>query len=120
MTSDTRRIQAIQVGRRHCKDLGDLRPLADSIRAVGLLHPVVIDRHNRLVAGRRRLEAANLAGLTSVPVHVVDLEDIAQGELAENVHRKDFLPSELWAIAKAVRERVARPRGGTARTSACS
>jgi hypothetical protein len=53
---------------------------------------------------------------------VVDLEDIARGEFAENVQRKDFTPSEVAAIAKALepkereaaRERQAHdgPRSG--------
>jgi hypothetical protein len=34
-----------------------------------------------------------------VPVHVVDIDGIARGELAENACRKDFTPSEMVAIA---------------------
>jgi ParB-like nuclease domain/DNA methylase len=109
--TEIRRLNSIKVGRRHRKDLGDLRPLADSIQAVGLLHPVVVDRQDQLIAGQRRLEAVKLLGWTSIPVHVVDLECLAEGELAENACRKDFLPSELWSISQAVRERVSTPRG---------
>ena len=108
---DTRSISAIKVGKRHRKDLGDLAALAESLEAVGLLHAVVIDSHDRLIAGRRRLAAAKLLGWRTVPVHVVDLESVIEGELAENVHRKDFLPSELWAIAKKVKDRVRTPVG---------
>src|SRR5262249_31562001 len=109
--TDTRPVRAIKVGARYRKDLGDLPALAESLDQLGLLHPVVIDPRNRLIAGQRRLEAAKLLGWKNVPVRVVDLDDLVAGELAENAHRKDLLPSELWAIAKAVRERVARPRG---------
>lgn len=108
---ETRTIKSIKIGQRHRKDLGNLRGLADSMKRVGMLHPVVIDPANRLIAGRRRLEAAKLLGWPTVPVRVVNLDDVAEGELAENAHRKDFVPSELWAVAKAVMERVARPRG---------
>jgi hypothetical protein len=104
-------LKRIRVGRRFRKALGDLRALAESVEAVGLLHPVVVTPQGRLVAGRRRLEAVKLLGWRTVPVHVVDLEDVAEGELAENVHRKDFLPSELWAIAKRVKEIVRTPVG---------
>ena len=104
-------LNCIRVGRRFRKVLGDLGALAKSIEAVGLLHPVVVTPQGRLVAGRRRLEAVKLLGWRTVPVHVVDLEHLAEGELAENVHRKDFLPSELWAIAKKVKERVKTPVG---------
>jgi hypothetical protein len=110
---ETRPIASIKVGRRHRKDLGDLRPLAESLAAVGLLHPVVIDAHGRLVAGRRRLGAARLLGWRDVPVRVVDLRRAAEGELAENACRKDLLPSELWALARVVRpaeQRKARRR----------
>jgi ParB family chromosome partitioning protein len=104
-------LNRIRVGRRFRKALGDLRALAESVGEVGLLHPVVVTPQGRLVAGRRRLDAVRLLGWRTVPVHVVDLENVAQGELAENVHRKDFLPSELWAIAKKVKEVVRTPAG---------
>jgi SAM-dependent methyltransferase len=104
-------LKRIQVGRRFRKALGDLQALAESIEEVGLLHPVVVTPQGRLVAGRRRLEAVKLLGWGTVPVRVVDLENIAEGELAENVQRKDFLPSELWAIAKKVKEIVKTPVG---------
>ena len=104
-------LQRIRVGRRFRKALGDLRALAESIEDVGLLHPVVVTPQGRLIAGRRRLEAVKLLGWRTVPVHVVDLENVIEGELAENVHRKDFLPSELWAVAKKVREVVRTPAG---------
>ena len=104
-------LKRIQVGRRFRKALGDLQALAESIEEVGLLHPVVDTPQGRLIAGRRRLEAVKLLGWRTVPVHIVDLENVIEGELAENAHRKDFLPSELWAIAKKVKEIVQRPVG---------
>ena len=81
-------LNRIRVGRRFRKALGDLRVLAESVEAVGLLHPVVVTPQGRLVAGRRRLEAVKLLGWRTVPVHVVDLESLIEGELAENVHRQ--------------------------------
>jgi hypothetical protein len=110
---DTRSISAIKVGKRHRKDLGDLAALAESLEAVGLLHAVVIDSHDRLIAGRRRLAAAKLLGWRTVPVRVVDLEQIALGEFVENACRKDFTPSEIAGIAQALRppeERKAHQR----------
>jgi ParB-like chromosome segregation protein Spo0J len=99
----TRPITAIKVGHRHRKDLGDLESLAESLQAVGLLHPVVIDARNRLIAGQRRLEAAKLLGWRTIPVTVIDLDALTLGEFAENACRKDFTPSEIAAIAKVVR-----------------
>jgi hypothetical protein len=40
----------------------------------------------------------------------VDFDKAVEGG-AENAHRKDLLPSELWAVAKRVREVVRRPVG---------
>src|SRR5262245_7376698 len=102
---ETRRIGQIEVGKRQRKDLGDIRSLADSIEAVGLLHAVVIDGHSRLIAGQRRLEAVKLLGWEAVPVRVVDLDRLAEGEFIENACRKDFAPSEVAAIARVLRPR---------------
>jgi ParB family transcriptional regulator, chromosome partitioning protein len=111
----TRPINAIKVGNRHRKDLGDLEPLAESLETVGLLHPVVIDAKNRLIAGQRRLEAAKLMGWKTIPVRVIDLDALALGEFAENACRKDLTPSEIAAIAKVVR----RVSANTSRTVLC-
>ena len=100
--SETRPITAIELGERHRKELGDIAVLAASIRNVGLLHPVVIRPDNRLIAGERRLAACKHLGWTDVPVRVVDLDEIVRGEFAENADRKDFLPSEIEAIRRAM------------------
>lgn len=109
-------IKDIRIGRRFRKALGDVQLLADSIERLGLLHPVVITPQGRLIAGRRRLEACRRLRWSTIPVHVVDLENVDEGELAENVHRKDFLPSELWAIAKSVKKLVQTPPGRPSKT----
>ena len=40
------------------RDIGDLKPLRESMQRVGLLHPILIDTENNLIAGFRRLEIA--------------------------------------------------------------
>ena len=115
------RIDQIQVGFRYRKDLGDLRPLADSVSEVGLLHPVVVTPEGRLIAGQRRLEACLLLGWKDVPVTVVDLYQAARGEAHENFVRKDLLPSEIVALKRAIaplERRAARERQGS-RTDLC-
>jgi ParB/RepB/Spo0J family partition protein len=110
------RIEQIQIGFRYRKDLGDLRPLVDSIAEVGLLHPVVVTPEGRLIAGQRRLEACRLMGWTEVPVTVVDLYQAARGEAHENFVRKDLLPSEIVALKRAIEpleRKVARQRQGS-------
>ena len=96
------RIADIKVGDRHRRDLGDIAGLAESIRAVGLLHPIVIRPDGMLIAGERRIEAAKALGWTEIPVNIIDLDAVVRGELAENAERKDFLPSEIDSIRRAV------------------
>ena len=115
------RIDDIAVGTRHRRDLGDVDELARSIREVGLLHPIVVRKDNTLIAGERRLAACKALGWSSIPARVVDLDEIVHGEFAENAIRKDFRPSEIEAIRRAmlpVEREAARERqrehGGTA------
>ena len=78
-----------------------IEALAASIREVGILQPVVVrrlgDTGYELIAGERRLRAARLAGLTTVPVVVRDTEDsdTLREALIENIHRQDLGPIEL-------------------------
>lgn len=95
-------ISEITVGRRHRQDLGDVRQLAESIERVGLLHPIVVTPDNTLIAGERRLNACQQLGWHQIPVTIVDLAEIVLGEFAENADRKDFLPSEIEAIRRAM------------------
>jgi N6-adenosine-specific RNA methylase IME4 len=55
-----------------------------------------------LIAGERRLQALKLLGWEKVPVNVLDLDRVIKGEIAENVFRQDFCPSEMVAIARAL------------------
>ena len=84
-----------------------IQALAASIREVGILQPVVVRRSGdagyELIAGERRLRAAKLAGLATVPVVVRDSDDsdTLREALIENIHREDLGPIEL---ADAFRE----------------
>lgn len=111
MAGATKDISEISIGRRHRKDIGDIGRLAESIRSIGLLHPIVVTPKGKLIAGERRLAACKEIGWQEVPVTVVDLDDIVKGEFAENAIRKDFLPSEIEAIRRAMAEKVATPVG---------
>ena len=79
----------------------ELRVLAESIRTHGVLQPLVVRPVGdgfQLIAGERRLRAAQVAGLTEVPVHVVRFDDqqVFEAALVENIQRTD-----LNAIEKA-------------------
>jgi len=76
-----------------------LRELADSIRAQGIVQPLVVrDRGNyfELIAGERRLRAAQLLGLAEAPVIVREADDRTVLELAliENLQRENLNPIE--------------------------
>jgi ParB-like chromosome segregation protein Spo0J len=68
---------------------------------VGSAHPVVIDTHNRLIAGQRRIRAHLFLGIVKIPVTVVNLDEIVRGEYAENAIRKNFGLKEVFAIYEA-------------------
>ncbi|MGI9458195.1 MAG: ParB/RepB/Spo0J family partition protein [Aeoliella sp.] len=73
----------------------EIAELADSIRAHGVLQPLVVRQAGsrfELIAGERRLRAATSAGWERVPVQVRDVTDQQMAELAivENVQRKDL------------------------------
>ncbi len=81
-------------------DEAELQDLAGSVRQHGIVQPVVVrtagaDRYE-IIAGERRWRAAQLAGLTEIPVIVRDVDDRTALELAivENVQRADLNPLE--------------------------
>lgn len=76
-----------------------LRELADSIRAQGIVQPLVVrDRGNyfELIAGERRLRAAQLLGLAEAPVIVREADDrtVLELTLIENLQRENLNPIE--------------------------
>jgi ParB family transcriptional regulator, chromosome partitioning protein len=81
-------------------DEGALQELAASIRAQGLMQPILVrsigpDRYE-IIAGERRFRAAKLAGLEDVPVLVKNVPDQAAAAMAliENIQREDLNPLE--------------------------
>jgi ParB family transcriptional regulator, chromosome partitioning protein len=81
-------------------DEESLEAMARSIQEVGVLQPVVVRRLEvgyELVAGERRLRAARLAGLATIPAVIRDADDTdsLRDALIENIHREDLGPLEL-------------------------
>ena len=97
-----RKIADIKIGTRLRKDLGDIPAFARSLSKVELLQPVVITPNNELVVGGRRLAALQHLGHEEIPVTVRDVDDILRAQLAENSERKDFLPSEINEVYRAL------------------
>ncbi|MBI3407837.1 MAG: ParB/RepB/Spo0J family partition protein [Planctomycetes bacterium] len=80
-------------------DKDELASLSASVKQHGILQPIVVRTvgdHYQLIAGERRLRAAQDAGLSSVPVRVVDFNDqqVLEAALVENIQRTDLNPIE--------------------------
>lgn len=87
-----------------------LQELADSLREVGLLQPVLVrpleEGSYELVAGERRVRAARLAGLEEIPavVRQTDESELLTEALVENLHRTDLNPLEEAAAYQQLLE----------------
>ena len=80
-------------------DPAKIQELADSIRANGIIQPLIVRRKGdrfQLIAGERRLRAARVAGLEEIPVIIQDLADdrLLEVALIENIQREDLNPIE--------------------------
>ena len=114
---------------RHDFDDEALEELAASIRSHGVIQPLVCRRlkakNFELIAGERRLRAAGRAGLTEVPVVLLEAEDRAAAEMAliENLQREDLNAIEEAEGYRALQEtfgltqQVVADRVGKARAS---
>jgi ParB family chromosome partitioning protein len=63
MSGSPMQVDAIQVGARHRRDLGDVAALATSIAEIGLLHPIVVNSAGELSRGRAAARGRQAAGL---------------------------------------------------------
>jgi len=107
-------IATIQPGRyqpRHAMDPERLDDLAASIKAQGVIQPVVVravarDRYE-LIAGERRWRAAQKAGLTEIPALIREVPDQAVVAMAliENIQRENLSPlEEAQALSRLISE----------------
>ena len=96
-------------------DEGALYELAESIRAQGIMQPILVRRLSQgahagkyeIIAGERRTRAAKLAGLERVPVLVRDVPNEAAAAMAliENIQREDLNPlEEAQGLQRLIRE----------------
>ena len=86
-----------QPRRRFSED--ELAELCDSIKAQGIIQPLLVRKHDsgyELVAGERRLRAAKKAGLQKVPVIIKSVTDekLLEISIVENIQREDLNPME--------------------------
>ena len=89
-----------------------LEELAESIKAQGIMQPIVVrplaeENRYEIIAGERRWRAAQIAGLSEVPVLIRDVEDDAAIAMAliENIQREDLNPiEEAIALSRLQKE----------------
>lgn len=126
------RIRANPYQPRASYDSDALATLVESVRRHGILQPIIVTETldgYRLIAGGRRVRAAELAGLERIPAIVRQAEDHAQLVLAlvENLQRADLAPldeavafrrlvEEFGLSQEEVAERVGRSRSSIANT----
>ena len=107
-------VDNITVPERVRQDPGNLESLMASLKRVGQLNPILVTPTYELIAGFRRLTAAQELGWQSVEVEVVQAADEVRRlemELEENVYRKDFTPEEILAGYKKL-EQLRHPSVG--------
>ena len=133
-THTERTLDAITVGVRHRKDLGDIDELAHSINEIGMLQPITVTPDGVLVCGHRRLEAVRRLGWRTIKVWIRSgisnrlTELLAQQD--ENSLHKPLSPTEqadLYTELKALysdeaqrRQEASRFRGDDVDSSASS
>lgn len=85
---------------RNVFDDAALQELADSIAQYGLIQPITVRKlssgYYQIIAGERRWRASRMAGLTEVPVRIIEADDrrVAELALVENLQREDLNPIE--------------------------
>ncbi|HOO62470.1 MAG TPA: ParB/RepB/Spo0J family partition protein [Synergistaceae bacterium] len=90
-------------------DSDRLQELAESIRRYGVLQPIAVRRREEgtyeIIAGERRWRAAKLAGLDTIPVHMVeDPQEMSVLALIENIQREDLSAIEIASCIAALQK----------------
>lgn len=106
-------IEWLQSGKyqpRRDMPLESLQELADSIKAQGVMQPIVVrlvdEERYEIIAGERRWRACQLAGLDSIPAVIRDVPDEAAIAMAliENIQREDLNPMEEATALKRLQD----------------
>ena len=92
------------------KSFSKIEELAESIKSVGILQPVVIrkidDGFYELISGERRYRACQIAGFDKIPAVVKDIshQDALKLSIIENIQREDLNPIEIAEAYKKIKE----------------
>ncbi len=105
-------IEDILIQDRIRQDVGDLSELISSIKAIGLIHPIVLNEKYELLTGYRRLQACKLLGWETVDCTVVNTTGDTLQELDyeyhENIGRKSLSEADRLAY-DTKREQLLNP-----------
>lgn len=92
------KIGEIKVGNRIRKEAGDLTTLKDSIRAIGLINPIIVNENHELLSGFRRYMACKELEMEEIEVKIVTTSKNKVQELDwefhENIGRQDLTAEE--------------------------
>jgi len=96
---------------RRSFDQTALSQLAESIKSSGLIQPIVVrpvDSGYQLIAGERRLRAAKIAGLATIPAIVREVDGLNQAQMAlvENIQREDLNPLDRAAAYRTLMDQL--------------
>ncbi len=109
------KISEIIVEDRFRDDMGDVEQLAESIKEKGLLHPIVVNEDNRLLAGGRRLAAFQHLDRTVIPASIVKTagDNLLEQEieLLENIARKDMTWHEECNLVASLHHMLTQRHG---------
>lgn len=112
------KIDEVGIGTRPRTDDGDLSVLENSVRAIGLLHPIVLDQQNTLIAGGRRLQACRNLGLSTIAARKLEISadglDALNIQTDENLCRRELSREEMNALI-AAKGHAAHSHGGLRR-----
>lgn len=91
-------------------DPDSLKDLAKSIESYGVIQPIIVRKLNdkyEIIAGERRYRASKLAGKTTIPAIIKDLDDFQREKISliENVQREDLNPYEEALAYKSIIEK---------------
>ena len=94
--SDKIPIDSVIITNRTRKEFRDIKSLAESSSAVGLLQPIVINENNELIDGQRSNQSLHSVRNKEIPFYRVSLSQIILGEFHANSNHKDFLRLKGW------------------------
>ncbi len=97
-------IKNVKVKKRLRGAAGDITQLKESIQAIGLINPIILNENNELISGYRRYEACRQLGFEEIEARVMDIAENKVQQLDieyhENIGRVDLTSTEINSYAE--------------------